>query len=115
MTQQTQQDQATKLEKYGLAGGPLPAEQLFVKELDSSHFRGKQSWAIMVVHEGTATGANIYGAKFGARYNPERYQSPFSPEKPGKWLGKGYREATKEDWEQLEALGMVTRVKPKSK
>jgi len=107
----TATDQQNKLQKYGLAGGPLLAERLFVKQLDSSHFRGKRSWAVMTVHKGKATGANIYGDKFGARYNPERYRSEFTEEKVGKWLGKGYHEATEEEWAELEGLGMIARAK----
>jgi len=106
-------DQNARLQKYGLAGGPLQAERLFVKQLDSSHFRGKRSWAIMAVNGSTATGANIYGDRFGARYNPERYRSAFSEEKVGKWMGKGYHEATEEEWKELEELGMVVRAKGK--
>jgi len=112
-TSTTTLDQNARLQKYGLAGGPLPAEKLWIKELDSSHFRGKRSFAIMAVHNGEATGANVYGDKFGARYNPERYRSKFSTEKVAKWMGKGYHEATEAEWKELEELGMITRVKTK--
>ena len=104
----TQQEQ---VQKFGLAGGPLKAKRLFVKELDSSHFRGKRSLAIMVVNGNQATGANVYGGQLGARYNPERYRSEFSEEKVGKWLGKGYHEATDEEWAELIEAGVIVKAK----
>ncbi len=101
--------------KYGLAGGPIPATRLMVRELD--HDFGTPAHACLAINdvEGTFTSFNSYGPAgdkhLGRNYDAEGMTHPLpaeGDEKWKKWNKKGYEPAkSPAEWD------VVTMVKPK--